>query len=241
VVGVDLGILRWITISDGTVCETPAAAARLERRLNRRQRTLSRKRKNSRNRRKASLAVARLTLRISNTRRDALHKVTTQLARTKSVIVIEQLNVAGMLANRRLAHALSMRTFASFRQMLEYKAGWYGSKVVLAPRFSPSSKRCSCVGCGSVEEHLTLAQRTYICSSCGCSRDRDLNAALNLRDVAGSFSDTQNACGGDLRPSTGWHSPVNLESGRSVWAASEERCSVSTTRSEVRSTNGRPP
>jgi putative transposase len=229
VVGADLGVLRWVTLSDGTVWQAPASLARLERRLSRAQRALSRKRKTSRNRRKASVAVARLAFRLSNTRRDALHKITTQLARTKSVVVVEQLNVSGMLANRRLAHAVSSRTFASFRQMLEYKARWYGSKVVLAPRFYPSSKRCSCVGCENVEDSLVLAQRTYTCSSCGCSRDRDLNAALNLRNVAGSFSDTLNACGGDVRPSLGWQSPVSQESGRPLWKASEERCSVNTT------------
>ena len=98
-----------------------------------------------------------------------------------------------MLKNQHLAQAISDRGFYEFKRQLLYKASWYGARVILADRWEPSSKRCS--GCGWLDEDLTLSTRTFLCEQCGLVLDRDLNAAINLKQLAGSSSDSQNACG----------------------------------------------
>ena len=137
--------------------------------------------------------LARLHRQIKNQRRNTLHQVTTRLAKTKSVLVIEDLHVAGMLKNHHLAQAIGDVGFYEFKRQLLYKASWYGSSVILADRWEPSSKRCS--GCGWIDADLTLSDRTFHCEQCGLVLDRDLNAAINLAQLAGSSSDSQNACG----------------------------------------------
>ena len=150
-------------------------------------------------RRKSALALARLHRRIRNQRLDFLHKLTTRLAKTKSVIVIEELSVARMVQNRRLARSIADAGWSEFRRMLAYKTTWYGSRLVVGPRFHPSSKTCSV--CGFVKPSLSLAERVFRCEACGLTLNRDLNAALNLeRLVAGSSPETQDACGADVRP-----------------------------------------
>ena len=199
VVGVDLGLNCFAVLSDGTRVESPKPLARSLRRLRRRSRAHSRKQRDSVNQAKAAMALARLHRRIRNQRRDFLHKLTTGLAKTKSVIVVEDLSVAGMVRNRRLARSIADAGWSEFRRMLAYKTVWYGSQLVVGPRFFPSSKTCS--ACGAVKSNLSLAERTYRCDSCGLEMDRDLNAALNLaRLVAGSSPETVNACGADVRP-----------------------------------------
>ncbi len=134
--------------------------------------------------------------RVANQRADTLHQLTTKLAKTKSVIVIEDLNVSGMLTNHHLAQAIADVGFAEFRRQLEYKAAWYGSRVVVVGRWEPSSRRCS--RCGQVKAELLLSERTYHCEVCGLTIDRDINAAINLAAVkilADSSPDSQNACG----------------------------------------------
>lgn len=192
IAGVDLGITHMATVSDGTVFGNPRALKRHERKLKRLQRSLSRKKKGSKNRGKARLKVAKLHFRITNIRKDALHKATTWLAKTKSVIGVENLNVSGMMKNRHLAKAVSNVGMYEFRRQLEYKAEWYGSRVIVADRFYPSSKTCSM--CDSVQE-IGLSDRTYACAACGLEIDRDLNAAINLEKVAASSAETLNACG----------------------------------------------
>jgi putative transposase len=200
VVGVDRGIRAFAVCSDGTVIESPRALEHSLRRLRRRARAVSRKRPGSANRRKAVLALARCHRRIRNRRVDGLHKATTALARAKSVIVVEDLHVAGMVRNRRLARAISDQGWAEFHRQLAYKTRWHGSRLVVAPRFFPSSKTCS--GCGSIMATLPLGERTFRCERCGPVADRDLNAARNLARlaeegmVAGSSLETENACGG---------------------------------------------
>ena len=136
---------------------------------------------------------------IRNQRLDALHKATTTLARAKSVIVVEDLHVAGMVRNRRLARTISDQGWSEFHRQLTYKCGWYGSRLVVAPRFFPSSKSCS--GCGFIKAKLPLGVRVFRCEACGLAIDRDLNAARNLARlaeaglVAGSSPETENACG----------------------------------------------
>jgi putative transposase len=137
--------------------------------------------------------LAKQHRRIKNQRRNTLHQVTTRLAKTKSVLVIEDLHVSGMLKNHHLAQAIGDVGFAEFKRQLLYKASWYGARVILADRWEPSSKRCS--SCGWIDADLTLSDRTFHCAQCGLVLDRDLNAAINLEKLAGSSSDRHNACG----------------------------------------------
>lgn len=182
VVGVDLGVKTLATLSDGTVIPNPKPLRRRLKKLKRLQRAVSRKRKGSQNRRKAVCRLARLHRRIAQQRVNTLHQVTTRLAKTKSVIVIEDLHVAGLLKNHHLAQAISDVGFAEFRRQLTYKSAWYGSRVVAVSRWEPSSKMCS--RCGAVKVELALSERVYRCDICGLALDRDFNAAINLSKLA---------------------------------------------------------
>jgi len=190
-VGVDLGIATLATLSDGSTIPGPKAHTALLKRLRRTSRSLSRKRKGSANRRKAKAKLARLHSRIANIRRDATHKATTMLAKTYRRIGIEDLNVRGMVKNRRLARSIMDGGFFEFRRQLDYKARFYGATVVVANRWFPSSKTCSC--CGSVKAELALSQRTFHCDDCGYETGRDHNAARNLEKLAASSA--VSACG----------------------------------------------
>jgi len=183
-VGVDLGVITLATLSDGLAIPGPKAHKALLGRLRRTSRALSLKRKGSANRRKAKAKLARLHRRIADIRRDATHKATTMLVKTYHRIGIEDLNVRGMARNRHLARSIMDGGFFAFRRQLDYKARFYGATVVVADRWSPSSKTCSC--CGSVKAELALSQRTYHCDACGHEIDRDLNAAWNLEHLAAS-------------------------------------------------------
>jgi putative transposase len=155
----------------------------------------------------AAAALGKAHGRVADQRKDALHKLTTKLAREYGVIVLEDLNVAGMMKNRRLARHVGDASFGEIRRQLEYKTTWNGGRVVLANRWFPSSKMCS--GCGAVKAKLALSERTYDCTKCGLVLDRDVNAARNLAayaagEVAGSRSETINGRGGQgvlARPS----------------------------------------
>jgi putative transposase len=197
VVGVDLGVKALATLSDGTVIPNPRPLKRRLKTLKRLHRAVSRKVKGSKNRRKAAHRLARLYRKVRNQRQNTLQQLTTQLAKTKSVVVLEDLHVSGMLKNHHLAQAIADVCFGELRRQLLYKAAWYGSRVVLADRWEPSSKTCS--GCGWYDETLALSDRTFHCRNprvpCGLVLDRDLNAALNLAKLAGSSSDNANARG----------------------------------------------
>jgi putative transposase len=193
VVGIDLGIKNLATLSDGTVITNSRHLKRRLKKLKRLQRVVSRRQKGGKNRKKAVRKLVKLHRQIKHQRSNALHQVTTRLAKTKSVLVIEDLNVCGMLKNHRLAQAIGDVGFYEFKRQLLYKASWYGARVVLVDQWEPSSKRCS--SCGWIDADLTLADRTFHCAQCGLVLDRDLNAAMNLAQLAGSSSDSQNACG----------------------------------------------
>jgi putative transposase len=122
---------------------------------------------------------------------------------------MEDLNAEGMGRNRCLAKALKDAAFGELRRQVEYKTAWRGGRVVLANRFYPSSKKCS--GCKGVKGRLYLSERIFECDSCGLVIDRDLNAAINLKDVAASDTETKNACGGDARPRAGRQTPRKQE------------------------------
>ncbi|MFX1509795.1 MAG: RNA-guided endonuclease InsQ/TnpB family protein [Promethearchaeota archaeon] len=192
VVGIDVGVCSLVTISDRTVVENPKALNRFERKIKRNQKELARRKHGSKNWEKTLHRLRKTYSRITRIRKDAIHKVTTKLAKTKSIVVIEDLNVEGMRKNRRLSKSISDAGFSEIRRQLEYKTKWYGSKLKLAPRFYPSSKRCS--RCGLIKNKLSLSTRIYQCKNCGLEIDRDLNASFNLELVAVSPTETINAC-----------------------------------------------
>ncbi len=178
VVGVDLGLNPLAVVSDGTVLENPRVLRRYARKLKHLHRNLSRKRKGSSNRKKAREALARLYMRVANTRLDAIQKFTTMLAKTKPVIVVEDLHVKKMIGNHHLARAIADAAWGEFLRQLRYKTRWYGSTLITADRWYPSTKRCS--RCGHVKDAMSLEERTFHCEECGLVTDRDLNAAMNL-------------------------------------------------------------
>jgi len=184
-VGVDLGIKALATCSDGTTIENPKALRNHLKKLKRLGRQHSRKTKGGKNRKKAVGKLARLHARIAHIRSDVLHKATAQIvAKTKpcqerpACIMIEDLNVAGMLKNRKLSRAIADVGFAELRRQLEYKASLAGSASKVVSRWYPSSKTCS--NCEWVDEEQTLADRIFVCQECGLVLDRDFNAALQF-------------------------------------------------------------
>jgi putative transposase len=182
VLGIDLGIKTLAVLSDGTLYENPKhldASQRLIKKLSKR---LNRQKKKGTNRRaKTKARLARVHARVSFQRNDVIHKMTSEIVKTKrpSVIVIEDLNVSGMVKNHKLARAVSGASFGEVRRQLTYKTEWYGVRLIVADRFFPSSKICS--RCWNVKLVLDLGTRTYCCDSCGLSIDRDENASLNLQ------------------------------------------------------------
>ena len=192
-VGVDLGVSALATLSTGEQVAGTKPHTALLQRLKRLSRAVSRKQQGSANRHKAKATLARLHARIANIRHDTLHKLTTDLTRRFHTIGIEDLHVRGMMANRRLARAIADMGFHAFRRQLDYKAHRRGGQIVVADRWFPSSKTCSC--CGVVLEALPLAVRHWTCGDCRAEHDRDVNAAKNLERYA--VSSTVSACGGE--------------------------------------------
>lgn len=194
VAGVDAGITSLVTLSTGEKITNPRYERRDRRRLARAQRTLARKQKGSANREKAKRKVARVHARITDRRRDHLHKLTTRLVRENQAVVIEDLSVRNMIRNHSLARAISDAAWADLRGMLEYKCDWYGRDLIVIDRWYPSSKTCS--ACGHVAASLPLNLREWDCVSCGTRHDRDINAAINVKAAGLAVS----ACGAGVRP-----------------------------------------
>ncbi|MDU8993369.1 RNA-guided endonuclease TnpB family protein [Streptomyces mirabilis] len=176
-VGIDVGLSHLLTLSTGEKIANPRHERRDRVRLAKAQRELSRKAKGSANRAKARVKVARVHARITDRRRDMLHKLTTRLVRENQTLVFEDLTVRNMVKNRTLARAISDAAWSQLRSMLEYKAVWYGREVIAVDRFFPSSRLCS--HCGALAERMPLSVRTWTCV-CGTTHDRDVNAANNL-------------------------------------------------------------
>jgi|688.fasta_scaffold316297_2 putative transposase len=191
VVGVDVGLSHFATLNDGTKIDNPRWFRRGQRKLKHLQQSLSRKVKGSSNRQKAKLAVAIQHERVTNQRRDFQHKLSTKLINENQVIGVESLSLAGLMKTR-LAKSFGDAGLGAFLGMLKYKAEWYGRTVVEADRFYPSSKTCS--ECEEKNESLQLSDRIWQCA-CGVTHDRDINAAINLRNVAVGYIETLNACG----------------------------------------------
>ena len=194
-VGLDIGIKTFLTSSDGNIVENPKFFRKNQAKLTKAQRNLSRKQKGSSRRNKAKLKVARIHNNISNQRKDFIHKETTKIITEYDFIGIEDLNVSGMIKNRKLSKSISDASFSEFYRVLSYKASWYGKDVVKVNRFYPSSKTCS--HCGWKDAELTLSDRIFSCKSCCLEIDRDLNASITILEEAlrvNSAIRTQSGC-----------------------------------------------
>jgi len=210
IVGIDLGINSFATIWDGKQTqkiEAPKPLAKRLKKIKRLHRQQDKKQKGSNNQKKAALRLSRTYSKTRNIRKDFLAKLTSLLAKTKSVIIIEDLNVQGMSHNHRLARSINDVGWGGFRQMLEYKTEWYGSRLIKIGRFEPTSKMCHV--CGAINKDLDLNDRTWVCPNCGAVLDRDENAAINIRRLGLEILYTEsiseiNACGECVRlPSLG--------------------------------------
>jgi putative transposase len=178
-VGIDLGIKDFVITSEGQTYDNLNFNKRQQNKLKRYHRNLSRKQKGSKNKEKARLKLARLNKKINNQKQYYLHSIVNQLLSENQTIVIEDLNVKSMLKNHKLAKSIQDVSWYRFKEILKYKAKWYGKKIIEINRFFPSSKLCHV--CGYKNSDLTLKDRTWDCPKCGTHLDRDLNAALNIK------------------------------------------------------------
>ena len=194
-VGIDVGISSLLSTSDGDKIANPKHFNRLYQKLKLAQKELSRKTKGSSNRDKARLEVAKIHAKIKDARTDFLHKLTTSLVRSNSLIAIEDLAIRNMVKNHKLARSISNASWGEFFRQLEYKCDWYGRTLVKIDRFFPSSKRCN--HCGFVMDKLPLSVRNWDCPSCETKGiDRDINAGKNI--LAAGLAVT--VCGANVRP-----------------------------------------
>ncbi len=204
IIGVDTGIRSLAVLSTGENVANPRPLGKAMRRIARLHRALARRQAGSRRWWLTRRKLARAYARAGHIRVDAMHKLTSRLARTHGTIVVERLNVAGMLRNRRLARAIADAGLSALRRQLSYKCSWNGSTLIEAHRFYPSSKTCA--RCGAVKTTLPLSARVFCCEHCDLVVDRDLNAARNLAAlaaaVAGSGPGTSPARRRDVRPGT---------------------------------------
>lgn len=179
-VGIDLGLTDLAVLSNGEKVKAPKPLKSKLKKLQRLSKSLSRKQKGSNNREKAKTKLSRLHYKISCIRKDFLHKLTSKLVKQFDVICIENLNVKGMVKNRKLSLAISDLGFYEFKRQLIYKANMHNKTVKEVGRFYPSSKTCSCCGFVVAKENLTLATRHWTCPNCKANHDRDVNASLNI-------------------------------------------------------------
>lgn len=188
-IGIDVGIKSFAVTSEGEEIPNPRYFTKSQHKLKSLSRSFSRKIKSkkkgdplSKNADKQKLKLQLLHEHVANQRKDFLHKVTTRLIRENQTICIEDLNVKGMMKNRKLSKHIGDVGWGMFFQFLRYKSDWYGSNIVTIGRFEPSSKTCS--KCGYIKHDLTLRDREWTCTSCGEHHDRDVNAAINIRDFS---------------------------------------------------------
>ena len=180
--GLDVGIKDFVTMSNGNKVDNPKFLKSSLQRLKVLQRRVSQKKKGSKNRDKAKYQVALQHEKITNQRKDFLHKLTTKLVSENQAIAIETLNVTGMMKNHCLAQAIGDVSWSEFFRQLEYKCEWYGKTLLRIGQFEPSSKICSV--CGSINHSLKLSDREWTCAGCGTLHDRDINASINIKKFA---------------------------------------------------------
>lgn len=178
--GIDAGLTHLVVLSTGEKVTNPRHERRDRHKLAKAQQILSRKVKGSKNRAKAKAKVARVHARITDRRRDHLHKLTTRLVRENQALAIEDLTIRNLVKNHSLARAISDASWREFRSMLEYKTSWYGRQLLTVNRFFPSSKLCSTPGCSYLNNKMPLNVRSWTCPACGITHDRDVNAARNV-------------------------------------------------------------
>ena len=179
-IGIDLGIKDFVVTSDGNKYENLNFKKNQTKKLKRLQRSLSRKKNKSNNKEKARIKLAKLNNKINHQKEYYLHYVVNQLLRDNQTIVMEDLNVSGMLKNHKLAGAIQDVSWNRFKQILTYKAEWYDREIVMIDRWFPSSKLCH--KCGHKKEDLKLSDRLWTCQSCGAQLDRDHNASINIKN-----------------------------------------------------------
>jgi len=195
-IGIDLGILDFATFSTGEKVKAPKPLKKNLRKLQKAQRKLARRKKGSKRRELARKKVAKIHAKISDIRKDFLHKLSTRIIRENQTIVLEDLNVSGMMKNRKLSRAISDLGWRSFRTMLETKSEMYGRDFRVISRWEPTSQKCSC--CGQIGGKKELSVREWTCLFCGAVHDRDKNAAINIK-VAGGLLETINGRGGRIK------------------------------------------
>ena len=193
-VGIDLGVTSLIATSNGEKLANPKHFKKHRKRLKKAQKNLSRKQKGSKNREKARIKVAKIHLKIADSRKDFLHKTTTQLVRENQTIAVESLAVKNMVKNHKLALAISDSGWSELIRQLNYKCRWYGRNLVAIDRWFPSSKRCS--SCGHIVDKMPLNIREWTCPECGSNHDRDVNASKNILAAGLAVS----VCGATVRP-----------------------------------------
>ena len=177
-VGIDLGLTDFAIISDGVKYSNPKWLRKQENKIKKLQRDLSRKKKGSKNKNKARVDLAKAYEKITNQRKDFLHKLSSELINENQVICLEDLQVKNLLQNHKLAKAISEVSWCEFRRQLEYKANWYGRTVVIIDKYYPSSQICS--NCGNNTGKKELSIREFDCPYCGKHHDRDINASINI-------------------------------------------------------------
>ena len=203
-IGIDLGLTHFAITSNGSKYENPRHLAKHQRNLKRKQQKLSRKKKGSNNRQKARRKVAKVHSKISRCREDFLHKLSRKIVNENQVIAVENLNVKGMVRNHNLAKAISDCGWGMFCTMLKYKAEWEGKTYIEVDRFFPSSKTCNV--CLNQVASLPLDVITWTCEHCKTTHDRDINAAINIKNEALrilSLGTSDTAYRGDVRPKVG--------------------------------------
>lgn len=188
-VGIDLGLTDFAVFSTGKRIKSEKHFTRRQRQLKTAQQHLSRKVKGSKRRERQRIKVASIHGQIANARKEMLHKASAFAIKHYDVIAVETLAVGNMVKNRSLAKSISDAGWGEFVRQLEYKAIWYGRKVVKVNRFYPSSRACSC--CGWINQSLKLTNRTWVCAGCGETHDRDLNAAKNILAEGLNLSERQ--------------------------------------------------
>ncbi len=181
-VGIDMGLSHYAVLSTGDVVENPKYLRNAQTRLAVLQRRLDRKQKGSQNRDKARLKVARCHQKIADQRQDFQHQLSSRLVRENQALAVESLNVDGMVKNHKLARAIGDAGWGTFLSMLRYKCQEAGKTLLKIGTFEPSSKTCSV--CGYKNQNLTLKDREWTCPDCGTTHDRDLNAAINIKNFA---------------------------------------------------------
>jgi putative transposase len=203
-VGVDVGLKSAIETSDGSIIPSPKHLIKSQKKLSRLQRQLSRKKKGAAGREKARLLLARQHEKVANQRANFLHQTSRWLVDNYGFIGTEDLNVKGMSRNHKLAQSISDAGWGELRRQLEYKGLWSGTKIQTVSRFFPSSKTCST--CGHVLTEINLSIRSWKCPECGASHNRDLNAAINIKNEALTRAGiAQSYAGGEsIRPVLGW-------------------------------------